>query len=108
MHVPLDRLQFDAQPGNTWAAQMVLPDGDSIDWTGEFIEVQPSSLLVFTLTDEPEKSARAQVVVELEQIEGGTKMRFAQETPGFTLEQQAQLIDGWQGFLDELDRIVAS
>lgn len=107
VQVPLDGLDFVAEPGRTWTAQMVLPDGDTIDWTGEFVEVVPHTRLVFTITDKPSEEGRARVVVELTPIDGGTHMHFTQETPGFTPEQQDGVLHGWQGFMDELEHIVA-
>jgi len=103
--VPADKLDFVAEPGRTWTAQMVLPDGNTMDWTGEFIEVTPDTRLVFTITDRPAEPARAQIVVDLTAAPGGTSMRFTQETPGFTPEQQTRLVAGWQGFIDELEKI---
>jgi uncharacterized protein YndB with AHSA1/START domain len=36
---------------------MVLPDGNTIDWTGEFLEVVPDRRLVLTMTDRPASPA---------------------------------------------------
>jgi uncharacterized protein YndB with AHSA1/START domain len=106
VQVPLDGLEFVAEPGRTWTAQMVLPDGNSIDWTGDFIEVDPPERLVFTITDRPAEPGRATIVVELTAIAAGTRMRFTQETPGFTPEQQQGVLAGWQSFVEELEQIV--
>jgi len=108
VQVPLDSLNFVAVAGNAWTAQMVLPDGNTIDWAGEFVEVSPHARLVFTITDRPSDPVRATVVVEFTAIAGGTRMHFTQETPGFTAEQQAGLIAGWQGFMDELELIATA
>ena len=105
VEVPLTTLEFVAEPGRTWAAQMVLPNGATIDWAGDFIEVVPDRRLVFTLTDRPAEPTRAKIVVELTAIADGTRLHFTQETPGFTPEQQQGLIAGWQSFIDELERI---
>lgn len=108
VRVPLDRLDFIAEPGRTWTAQMVLPDGNTIDWTGEFVEVAPNERLVFTITDRPAEPGRATIVVELTPIPSGTRMRFTQETPGFTPEQQQGVLAGWQSFIDVLGQIVSA
>ena len=105
VHVPLDRLDFVAEPGRTWTAQMALPNGNTMDWTGEFIEVVPHERLVFTITDRPAETARAKIVVELTPLADGTRMHFTQETPGFTPEQQEGVLAGWQSFIDELEQI---
>lgn len=108
VQVPLDGLDFVAEPGRTWSAQMVLPDGHTIDWAGDFIEVVPDERLVFTLTDRPSEQTRARVVIELTAIAGGTRMRFSQETPGFSPEQQEGVLAGWQSFIDELEQIATA
>jgi uncharacterized protein YndB with AHSA1/START domain len=108
VQVPLDTLEFVAEPGRTWTAQMVLPGGNVMDWTGDFVEVVPPERLVFTITDRPAEPARATIVVELTATAAGTRMRFTQETPGFTPEQQQGVLAGWQSFVDELERIAAA
>ena len=105
VEVPAETLDFVAEPGRAWAAQMVLPGGGAIDWAGDIVEVLPSERFVFTITDQPANPDRARVVVELTEIAGGTRQRFTQEAPGFTDEQKAGLIAGWGGFLDELEKI---
>jgi len=108
VQVPLDDLDFIAEPGRTWTARMILPDGTVIDWTGEFIEVVPDRRLVLTITDRPAERGRARIVVELAPNAGGTRMRFTQETPGFSPEQREGVLAGWQSFIDELERIAAA
>lgn len=106
--VPLDSLDFVVEPGRAWSAQMVLPDGNTIGWTGEFIEVVPDRRLVFTISDRPAEPGRARIVVELVPIPDGTRMRFTQETPGFSSEQQEGVLAGWQSFIDDLEQIATA
>lgn len=118
VQVPLDTLDYVAEPGRIWSAQMVLPDGNTMDWTGDFVEVVPDERLVFTLTDRPAEPGRAKIVVELTPAQAGgpdsaagtdgTRMRFTQETPGFTPEQQEGVLAGWQSFMDELELIATA
>lgn len=108
VQVPLDSLDFVAEPGRAWKAQMVLPDGNTIDWAGDILEVVPDERFVFTLTDRPSEPGRAQIVVELSAIPGGTRMHFTQETPGFSAEQKAGVLAGWQTFIDEIERIATA
>ncbi|UEJ81389.1 SRPBCC domain-containing protein [Brachybacterium halotolerans subsp. kimchii] len=102
--VPQDGLDLVAEPGRAWRARMVLPDGASIDWIGEFLEVVPAQRLVLTISDRPEAESRARILVELSPEGAGTRMHFSQETPGFTTEQQEGVLAGWQAFLEELAR----
>lgn len=107
VQVPLDSLDFVAEPGRAWSAQMILPDGTTIDWAGDFVEVMPDQRLVFTITDHPAEPTRARIIVELTAIADGTRMHFTQETPGFSPEQQQGVLAGWQSFTDELERIAS-
>lgn len=106
VEVPLESLDYTPEAGGTWTAHMVLPNGGTIDWAGDFVEVVPDERFVFTVTDRPDDPIRARIIVELSPIDGGTRMRFSQETPGFTAEQQDGVLAGWQGFFDELERTV--
>ena len=105
VQVPADRLDFEATVGRPWSATMVLPDGGTIDWAGEFVEVVPDERLVLTITDQPESADRLAITVELTPTETGTHMRMTQQAPSFTTEQREATIDGWQTFLDVLQGI---
>ncbi|MFC4243293.1 SRPBCC domain-containing protein [Gryllotalpicola reticulitermitis] len=106
--VPLNTLDFAAEPGRPWAAQMRLPDGATIDWAGDVVEVAPPQRFVFTITDRPDEPARGTIVVELTPAGTGTRMRFTQETPGFSSEQQEAVLAGWQSFIDVLEQIATA
>ena len=84
---------------------MVLPDGNTIDWTGEFLEVVPDKRLVFTMTDQPGEPGRLAITVESPPTASGTHMHMTQEAPDFTPEQRKATIVGWQTFLDVLQQI---
>jgi uncharacterized protein YndB with AHSA1/START domain len=103
VEVPIESLDYDAVEGRTWAATMVLPNGASIEWAGDFLEVTPAERLVMTITDTPGAPERARITVDVEPRDGGSHMRFAQEAPGFSSEQKEMLLAGWQSFLDELE-----
>jgi uncharacterized protein YndB with AHSA1/START domain len=100
-----DRLDYEPAVGRAWSATMVLPDGNTIDWTGEFLEVVPDRRLVFTMTDQPDKPSRLAITVELSATVSGTHMHMTQEAPNFTEEQRKATIAGWQTFLDVLQEI---
>lgn len=107
VEVPLDTLVWNAVPGSSWSAVMILPDGSTKDWTGEFLEVEAPTRLVFTLTDQPDHpEAAAPTTVLLADTEGGTAVTLTQETPGFTPEQQAGVTAGYLAFLDTLATVV--
>lgn len=105
VQVPLDGLDYRAEEGRAWSAMMVLPDGSTIDWAGEFLEVDPPSRLVMTLTDRPADPERALLTVELTPSAVGTRLRMTQQTPGFSDEQRQGTIAGWLTFLDVLGEL---
>ena len=105
VQVPRDGLEYRAEPGRAWSAMMVVAEGKTIDWAGEFVEVDPPSRLVMTLTDRPSAGERAVLTVELTPTPAGTRLRMTQQTPGFTDEQRRGTIAGWQTFLDVLAEI---
>ena len=106
VNVPLEHLEYVAEAGREWRARMELPDGNHIDWAGEFIEVTPGARLVLTMTDQPADPSRAVIVVDLESSERGTLMKFTQETPGFTPEQQSAVLQGWESFFDAMAELL--
>lgn len=107
IQVPADQLDYVAEPGREWRAVMVLPDGNTMNWTGSFETVEPDSTFVFTITDRPAEPARAKITVDLAAEGEGTAMFFAQETPGFTPEQQDALVGGWNHFFDEMAKVAS-
>jgi uncharacterized protein YndB with AHSA1/START domain len=64
VQIPADRLDYEPTAGRAWSATMVLPDGNTIDWTGEFLEVVPDRRLVLTMTDQPGEPGRLAITVE--------------------------------------------
>jgi uncharacterized protein YndB with AHSA1/START domain len=100
--VPASSLNYEPVEGGTWAATMLLPDGSNIDWTGDFVQVTPPGRFVFTMTDDASSPERATVTVDLASADGGTRMQFMQDTPGFSPEQKEATIAGWQTFFDVL------
>ncbi len=106
VEVPFDRLDYHAEVGKKWVATMVLPDGDTIDWAGKFLEVDPPFHLLMTITDQPPEDNASQLAYDLTTTATGTHLRVSQETPGFTEEEQLATIAGTQTFLDVLVEIV--
>lgn len=103
--VPVESLDYRAEAGRAWSATMVLPDGNTLHWAGDFLEVDAPSRLVMTLTDRPDEPERAQLSIGLAAGGRGTVFHLTQQTPGFTAEQRERTIAGWQGFLDVLGQI---
>ncbi|QIS40970.1 SRPBCC domain-containing protein [Clavibacter capsici] len=109
VRVPLDTLRMDVRVGGAWSAVMRLPDGGSIDWAGEYVEVDRPSRLAMTLTDRPDEPAGEPLTVDLEEVAGGaTRMTMTQVAGESTAEQREMTIRGWGSFFDVMEGLVAS
>ncbi|WP_213815528.1 SRPBCC domain-containing protein [Glaciihabitans sp. dw_435] len=107
--VPLETLSMDVRTGGIWKATMHIPDGPTINWTGEYIAVDPPSFVSFTMTDQPDDPAREPVTVSLiETADGGTEMVMTQSGGNLTEEQYAQTVIGYNAFFDVMERLVTS
>jgi uncharacterized protein YndB with AHSA1/START domain len=107
VEVPLDTLSMDVRVGGAWAATMHIPGGPTINWVGEYVEVDPPERLAFTMTDDPSNPAREPVTVDLVEVDGGTEMTMTQTGGNLSEEQYAQTIVGYNGFFDVMEKIVA-
>jgi uncharacterized protein YndB with AHSA1/START domain len=102
VEVPLSSVSMDPRPGGTWRATMQLPDGNVINWYGEYREVEPPERLVFTVADRP-GDERELVTVTLRDLgDGRTEMRLWQTGGHMDAEGYTQAGSGWQGFFDTL------
>jgi uncharacterized protein YndB with AHSA1/START domain len=102
VEVPQDSLTMDVRPGGAFRAVMVLPDGNRIDWEGEYKAVDRPSHLAMTLTDQPGDDVGLPVLFDLEEVEGGTRLTIRQDRADFTDEQVEQTIAGYNAFIDDM------
>jgi uncharacterized protein YndB with AHSA1/START domain len=107
VEVPLDSLSMDVRPGGGFRAVMVLPDGNRINWAGEYVEVDPPARVTMTLTDNPGEYAGLPVLFDLDEIAGGTRLTISQDRADFGDEQVAATIAGYNAFIDEIERELA-
>jgi uncharacterized protein YndB with AHSA1/START domain len=105
--VPAETLSMDVRPGGSWKAVMKLPDDTSIDWVGEYLEVDAPTHLVMTITDKPADDARGVITVDLTEGGGGTEMIMSQQSPGFDEGQLEQTVIGYNAFFDVMESLVA-
>lgn len=102
VEVPVSSVSMDPRPGGTWCATMQLPDGNVINWHGEYQEVEPPERLVLTFADRP-GDERELVAVTLRDVgDGWTEMHFRQTGGHNDADGYAQAGSGWQGFFDTL------
>jgi uncharacterized protein YndB with AHSA1/START domain len=106
--VPQETLSMDVRPGGAFRAVMHLPDGNLINWSGTYIEVDPPSHVAMTLTDQPGDDTGLPVLFDLETVEGGTQLTVRQDRSDFSDEQVAATIAGYNAFIDDIEKVVAA
>ena len=108
VEVPLETVSMDVRVGGTWKALMQLPDGNTIEWTGEYTAVKPPEQLAFTMNDDPAAPADSEpVTVVLTETGAGTEMTLTQPCGDFTEEQVQQTVAGYNGFFDTMEKVLA-
>jgi uncharacterized protein YndB with AHSA1/START domain len=105
VEVPDDSVAMDVRPGGSWKATMIIGNGvPDMHWLGEFVEVDPYSKLVLTISDgSPEREL---VTVSLTEVDGGTEMHFAQTGGHLSAEEYERTAQGWQEFFNAMAEIV--
>ncbi|MHC2998134.1 hypothetical protein OB08_02370 [Microbacterium sp. HJ5] len=107
VEVPQESLTMDVRPGGAFRAVMLLPDGNRIDWAGEYQAVDRPAHLAMTLTDQPGDDVGLPVLFDLEEVEAGTKLTISQDRSDFTDEQVAATIAGYNAFIDDIEGVLA-
>ncbi|MET0734942.1 MAG: SRPBCC domain-containing protein [Microbacterium sp.] len=104
--VPQESLTMDVRPGGEFRAVMELPDGNRIDWAGEYTAVEPPSHLAMTLTDKPGEYAGLPVLFDLEETPAGTRLTISQDRADFSDEQVEATIMGYNAFIDDIENVL--
>jgi uncharacterized protein YndB with AHSA1/START domain len=107
VRVPQESLTMDVRPGGAFRAVMELPDGNRIDWAGEYVDVDPPSHLSMTLTDRPGEHAGLPVHFDLDEIESGTRLTIRQHRADFTDDQVTATIAGYNAFIDDIETVLS-
>ena len=84
---------------------MVLPDGATIDWDGEFIEVVFPERLVLTMRDRPGPDSEP-LTVEFREVDGKTEMKFQQFGGNMDAAGYEQAGNGWMAFFDTMEDLI--
>lgn len=87
---------------------MHLSDGHTIQWHGEYTEVDPPERLAFTMSDDPSSDSRETVTVVLAEVHGGTEMTMTQTGGHLSEEQYAQTVLGYSGFFDAMEKLLTA
>jgi uncharacterized protein YndB with AHSA1/START domain len=103
--VPLETLSMDVRKGGKWHAVMHLPNDLTMDWSGEYTEVDPPTRLAFTMTDDPTTSAVEPIMLEFAAVDSGTEMTLVQHgTEDFSEEMYQMTIAGYGQYFDALEK----
>ena len=101
-------IAMDVRQGGAWSGTMVLPDGATIAWGGQFLELDPPSRLVLTLNDQGILGAEYETMtVTLTEVEGGTELVLRQSGGHLSDEQYAAAMHGTGTFLDAMADLLA-
>ena len=106
--VPLETVQMDVRVGGQMRAVMHIPEGPTIHWEGEYVEVNRPTRLAMTLTDNPGEYAGLPVLFDLEQTGETTTLTISQDRSDFSDEQVAATIAGYNAFIDDMERILTA
>lgn len=102
-------VEMDLRAGGRYRIAMQPPEGDLFHLSGEFLEVEPPSRLVYTFVWEPPDPDDRETVVTMtfEERDGSTALVLHQE--GFATEARRALHeDGWTDSLDRLETLLSS
>jgi uncharacterized protein YndB with AHSA1/START domain len=101
--VPADSVSMDVRPGGLWKATMVLPDGNEMNWIGEYVITDRPERLVLTLSDG--HNQREIVTVTLAEVDGGTEMTCTQQG-NQAAEEYDLMTQGYSSFFDAMQELV--
>jgi len=105
----MPQAEVDLRVGGGYRFSMQPPDGDLFHLSGEFVEVDPPSRLVYTFRwDEPTPDDRETVVtLTLDDVGGSTVIALSQGS--FTTEERLALHrGGWTDSFQRLRDVIAS
>jgi uncharacterized protein YndB with AHSA1/START domain len=101
-------VDFKPRVGTSYRIAMQPPEGELFYLTGEFREVDPPTLLVYTFRwEDPTPDDRETVVtLSLREHDQGTELELTQAA--FTTEERLALHrEGWSNSLDKLEELVS-
>lgn len=108
--VPVSKIALNVEPGGTWTATMIFPDGSEMPFAGHYREVVEPELLVFTfenLTDGGASEYELATIV-LKDVDGKTEVSLTQAGYMPPEEYAVGLKEGYGKFLDAMERHLAS
>ena len=108
VEVPQETLTMDVRPGGAFRAVMQLPDGNRIDWAGEYVVVEPPSHLAMTLTDQPGDDVGLPGAVRPRRGRRRHRSSRSARTARTSRDEQvAATIAGYNAFIDDIEDVLA-
>jgi uncharacterized protein YndB with AHSA1/START domain len=101
----VEDVAMDVRPGGAWRARMVLPDR-SIDWAGEFLELDPPRRLVMTVTDAPDEPSTERFTVTIDPEGDDTRMTVRQSGGNLPDDEYERARVGTNSFLDSMEQLL--
>jgi uncharacterized protein YndB with AHSA1/START domain len=106
--VPLSTVSMDVREGGAWRLTMFAgPGRNEIFWSGEYREVVEPTRLVFTISDQPDRSEYELVTVVLTGLGDGRTEMFFQQSGRMAPDDYKRAEQGWGGFFDRIDERLA-
>jgi uncharacterized protein YndB with AHSA1/START domain len=110
-HVPRQSIDATLEVGGLYRACMVRDDtGEAHWWSGVHTDIEPPRLFTFTHAwDNPDgtRGAETEVAIELEEMDGGTRMTFTQG-PFESEESRDGHGGGWRESFERLARYLSA
>ena len=100
--------QIDLRRGGKWSTQAVSADGSESTVGGEYLEVDPPRLLVYTWRPSWENFEETTVRYDLIPTATGTRLLVTHTGVGDRAQQAAGTGDGWQRVLTWLGEFITS
>jgi uncharacterized protein YndB with AHSA1/START domain len=85
---------------------MVLPDGETIDWVGHYLEVAPPERLVLDFTDRPDIPEYDLFTITLHEDGATTHMTLRQSGGHLSDEEYEQARIGTASFVDAIEDLL--
>lgn len=96
------RCDLDARPGGRWTITD-RRDGDDVEHTGEYLEIDRPRRLVFTLQVPKYSQASDRVEIEIVPLESGCELTLTHGMGPEGAEWAESTTQGWTGILQTLD-----
>jgi uncharacterized protein YndB with AHSA1/START domain len=100
----MTRVEIDARVGGRFS--IIRKDGDEIEHTGEYLEIDPPHRLVFTFAVPKFSAEYTRVTIDIVRHGAGCELTLTHE--GVLPDYAERTPEGWRMILDSLERMLAA